>query len=298
MHRWDAYEAFATVVERGSYTSAAEKLGISKSAVSRFISNLEDRLGSQLLYRTTRKLTPTDLGRSVYERCVAAFENLESIELEAMEHDSVPRGRFRIVAGDSFGDIWVAPLVADMANEYRELTVELLVSDRNIDIVGEGYDVAIRHDTQPDSALRAQKICSLPHTCAASPDYLAHAGIPETVEDLTEHNCLISSFEPCREWKFKTGPVPKRANLGSRLLMNSGQSLISAALRGVGIVWLPELYLREYINNGQLVELLAAYRGDAMPVWCVYPARRRGAAKVQIFINHLRKRMAAAGALV
>lgn len=298
MHRWDAYEAFAAVVERGSYTSAAEKLGVSKSAVSRFVSNLEDRLGSQLLYRTTRKLMPTDLGRSVYERCVAAFDNLESIELEAMEHDSIPRGRIRIVAGDNFGDSWVAPLVADMANEYSELMIELLVSDRNVDLIGEGYDVAIRHDTQPDSSLRSQKICSLPHACAASPDYLAHAGVPETIEDLSGHNCLISSFEPCREWRFQTGSVPRKVHLGSRLLMNSGQSLISAALRGVGIVWLPELYLREYINNGQLVELLAAYRGEAMPVWCVYPARRGGAAKVQVFIHHLRKRMAEAGASV
>ncbi len=298
MRHWDAYEAFAAVVERGSYTAAAEKLGISKSAVSRFVSNLEARLGSQLLYRTTRKLTPTDLGRSVYERCVEAFENLESIELEAMEHDSVPRGRIRIVASDSFGDMWVAPLVAEIANTYSELTLELLVSDRNVDIVGEGYDVAIRYDTQIDSTLRAQKICELPHICAASPEYLDHAGVPEAPEDLEDHNCLISSFEPCSQWKFLTASAQKQFSLGSRLSMNSGQSLISAALRGVGIVWLPELYLREYLKEGRLVEVLADYRAEPMPVWSVYPARRRTAAKVRVFINHLKKRMGELGLIV
>lgn len=295
MRHWDAYEAFIAVVERGSYTAAAEKLGISKSAVSRFVSSLEGRLGSQLLYRSTRKLTPTDLGRTVYERCVEAFKNLEAIELEAMEHDSVPRGRIRIVATDSFGDVWVAPIVAEMANEYPELAVELLVSDRDVDIVGEGFDIAIRYNTQMDSTLRGQKVCELPHICAASPEYLLREGTPETSDDLAHHNCLISSFEPCTQWRFRVGAEERHISRGSRLSMNSGQALISAARRGLGVVWLPELYLREYLRSGELVEILSTERATAMPVWCVYPARQRTATKVRLFISHLKKHMAEIG---
>lgn len=288
MRRWDAYEAFVAVVESGSFTAAAEKLRISKSAVSRLVSALEDRLGSELLFRTTRQLGTTDLGRMLYRRCVEAFENLEAIDLDAMDHDAVPRGRLRITASDTFGERWIAPLVAELTSRYDALEVELLITDRVVDIVGEGFDLAIRYNSQVDSSLRAQKLFELPHICAASPVYLNRAGKPVVPEDLTQHNCLISTLEPCSHWKFHAGSQDKQYSLKGTWVSSSGPVLIAAALQGIGIVWLPEVYLREHVNAGRLVELLSEYQANPMDVWCVYPARRQTSAKVRLFIDYLR----------
>lgn len=297
MHRWQAYQALVAVIECGSYTAAADRLGMSKSAVSRLVSSLEDRLGSQLMFRTTRQVAPTNLGRSIYSRCVEAFSELERIEQDAMGHDAVPRGRLRVAAADVvFGDRWVAPLVADLAKEYSQLEIELLVTDRMVDIVGEGYDIAIRYNSLLDSSLRAQKVCELPHVCAASPGYLRRAGTPATPEDLVRHSCLVASFEPCKRWNFRGMARGKPPPPNGHVLSNSGPALIAAALAGIGIVWLPELYMREDIQAGGLVEVLSAYRGKPMPVWAVYPTRRQTTAKVQIFVRRLQKLMTKVGA--
>ena len=291
MRRWDAYEAFVAVVEGGSFTAAADRLRLSKSAVSRLVSSLEERLGSQLVFRTTRQLAPTDLGRTIYQRCVEAFESLETIDLEAMEHDALPRGRLRIVAPDFMGDQWIAPIVAEFMGLYDKLEVELAVTPTIGDIVGEGFDMAVRLSALPDSSLRAQKVYDVSHICAASSTYLAQAGIPETPEDLAQHNCLVSSFDACAQWHFRTNSHVNQFRPSGNWVSNTCLSLVAAALRGRGIVWLPELYLRQYLNDGRLVEILPAYRTDPMPVWCVYPARRHTAAKVRLFIEFLKQRL-------
>lgn len=292
MRRWEAYEAFVAVIETGSFTAAAERLRLSKSAVSRIISGLEDRLGSQLLFRTTRKIAPTDLGKAVYQRCVEAFGDLESIDLEAMEHDATPRGRLRMVASDAFGEIYVAPLVAEMMTIHDKLEVELLITDRTVDIVGEGFDLAIRYNSLVDSSLRVQKLFELPHVCAASPAYLERAGIPVRPVDLVDHNCLVSTFEPCTSWRFKGDDPNKTLALTGSWCCNNGPSLMVGALKSVGIVWLPELYLRPYLQDGSLVQLLSDYRAkEAMPVWCVYPTRRHATAKVRAVIDYLKERL-------
>ncbi len=291
MRRWDSYEAFVAVVENGSFTAAADKLRISKSAVSRMVSGLEDRLGSQLLFRTTRRLAPTDLGRSVYRRCVEAFDDLEAIDQQAMEHDALPRGRLRVVASDTFGESCVAPLASEMMTLHEQLEIELLITDRTVDIVAEGFDLAIRYSALVDSSLRVQKLFELPHICAASPDYLERAGTPTTPQQLIQHNCLVSTFEACSPWRFGSGRGEKALALTGNWCSNNGPSLVTAALHGIGIVWLPELYLRRHIQSGALVELLADRRSDAMPVWSVYPAKRHATAKVRVFIDYLKARL-------
>ncbi|HKR90401.1 MAG TPA: LysR family transcriptional regulator [Phenylobacterium sp.] len=291
MRKWDAYEAFVAVVEGGSFTAAAERLRLSKSAVSRLVSSLEERLGSQLIFRTTRQLAPTDLGRTIYDRCVEAFEKLETIDLEAMEHDATPRGRLRIVASDFMGDQWVAPLVAEFMAQYDKLEVELTITATIGDIVAEGFDVAIRLSTLADSTLRAQRVYQVSHICAASPSYLAHAGAPSTPDDLVEHNCLVSSFEACAQWGFRSDSGVSHVRPTGNWTSNTCSSLVAAALRGRGVVWLPELYLRDYITNGQLIEVLSDYRTEPMPVWCVYATRRHTAAKVKLFVDFLKRRL-------
>lgn len=288
MRRWDAYEAFVVVVDSGSFTAAAERLRLSKSAVSRLISSLEDRLGSQLLFRTTRHLAPTDLGRQVYRNCQDAFTDLELMDQRAMDHDAVPRGRLRITASDTFGENFVAPILAGMMAFYPKLEIELLITDRAVDIVGEGYDLAIRYSDQIDSSLRVQKLFDLPHICAASPAYLSRTSPVEVPADLTRHNCLVSTFEACTAWRFLDGRRERSPQLRGTWCSNNGPALVNAALGNIGVVWLPELYLRSYIKGGDLVELLGSFRAKPMPVWCVYPARRHATAKVQLVIDHLR----------
>ncbi len=294
MRRWEAYEAFIAVVECGSFTAAGERLRLSKSAISRSISSLEARLGSQLLFRTTRRLAPTDLGRSVYRSCVDLFDGLESIDSEAMDHDATLRGKLRIVASDSFGEFYIAPLAAELMQIHDQLEIELLVTDRTIDIVADGYDMAVRYSALVDSNLKVQKLYELPHVCAASPDYLARWGTPETIAQLPKHNCLVSTFEACNAWRFGTGRTQKTPNLAGNWCSNNGPALLSAGLQGIGIIWLPELYLRPYIEAGVLVELFGDQRSDPMPVWAVYPARRQSA-KVRAFIDYVRAKLTEPG---
>jgi DNA-binding transcriptional LysR family regulator len=292
MRRWDAYEALVAVIDSGSFTAAAERLRMSKSAVSRLVSGLEDRLGSQLLFRTTRHLAPTDLGRQVYRKCLEAFADLEQIDQQAMDHDATPRGRLRVIASDTFGEHFIAPLLAEMMATYPDLEIELLITDRNVDIVAEGYDLAIRYSDLVDSTLRTRKLFDLPHVCAASPAYLARMGVPRVPADLARHNCLVSTFEACTPWRFSEGRRERAPQLRGSWVSNNGPALMAAALNGIGVVWLPELYLREQLVRGQLVELLHGFRAPPMPVWSVYPARRHATAKVQLVIDHLRERLA------
>ena len=293
MRRWHAYEAFVAVVDSGSFTAASNRLKISKSAVSRLISGLEDRLGSQLLFRTTRNLAATDLGREVYRNCVEAFAELEAIDQNAMNHDEKPRGRLRITASDTFGEHFVASFLAEMIALYPELEIDLLITDRTVDIVAEGYDLAIRYSDIVDSTLRIQKLFDLPHICAAAPDYIERMGLPKTPAELKAHNCLVSSFEVCNAWRFTQGSRERSPQLRGTWCSNNGPALMAAALKGAGIVWLPELYLRAHLERGELLEVLSDYRAEAMPVWIVYPARRHATAKVRLVVDHLRMRLAA-----
>ena len=291
MRRWKNYEVFIAVVECGSFTGAADRLGMSKSQVSRMVSQLEDKLGSELLFRSTRHLSTTDLGNIVYARCVDVFQELEDVERQAMDFDATPKGRLRVVASDTFGEACIAPLAAELMLENANLEVEVLITDRSVDIVAEGYDLAIRYDTQPDSSLLSQKLFELPHVCVASPSYLEGRTGPERPADLIGHNCLISTFGECAEWRIAGLDEHLQSQLSGNWVSNSGPSLINAALKGIGIAWLPELYLASHLKSGRLIELLADYRAQPMPVFAVYPARRHTPRKVQLLIAHLRKRL-------
>lgn len=297
MRQWEAYEAFVAVVESGSFTAAADRLHVSKSHVSRLVSGLEDKLGSQLLFRTTRHLSPTDLGHTIYKRCIDIFEGLDEIESSAMEFDAVPRGRLRIVASDTFGEACIAPLAAELMSNHEHLEIEVLITDRPVDIVAEGFDLAIRYSSLADSTLRVQKLFELPHICAASPAYISRMGLPSAPHDLINHNCLVSTFGACAPWRLTNLAMDDMFKLAGNWSSNSGPSLVSAALNGIGIVWLPELYLRRHIQSGALVEMLADFRSEPMPVWTVYPARRQTSAKVQLLIDFLKARLPVFGGI-
>ena len=286
MHRWDMMEAFVRVVEAHSFSAAADRLGVSKSLLSKKIAGLERHLGTQLLVRTTRRLSPTDAGHALYEKCERLFTDLEEAEQSILEPAVAPRGKLRIVCTDILGEQYLARVAAEMCALYPDLSVDVHVTMRTVDLIAEGYDLAIRYGELNDSTLRARKVYELPHVVCAAPRYLAKFGRPTGVEELKHHNCLVATFGPCAIWRFTVGEQTIEAELQGNWRSNSGSALITAAVEGIGICRLPLLYVRDYLATGQLEAVLEEYRSAALPVWMVYPNARYVSPKVRLFIEY------------
>lgn len=286
MRRWELMESFVQVVDAGSFSAAAERLRVSKSLLSKNVSRLEKHLGTQLLVRTTRRLNPTDAGAALYQKCERLFNDLEEAEQSVLSLDRVPRGHLRVVCTDVLGEQYIAKAAAEMCALHPQLKVDVHVTMRAVDLVAEGYDLAIRYGALNDSSLRARKVYELPHVVCASPVYFARRGTPKSIEDLRQHNCIIATFEPCATWHFKVNDQDIPIDLQGNWRSNSGSALITAAVQGVGICRLPELYVRDFLRSGALVPILEEYRSEPLPVWMVYPNARYLPAKVRLFIDY------------
>ena len=284
--RWDLMESFVHVVTAGSFSAAADRMNVSKSLLSKKVSQLERHLGTQLLVRTTRRLHPTDAGQTLYHKCERLFSDLEEAEQSVLSLDVMPRGHLRVVCTDILGEQYVARAAAEICGAHSQLKVDVHVTMRIVDLVAEGYDLAIRYGELTDSSLKARKVYELPHVVCASPGYLARHGTPRTIDELRKHNCLVATFEPCATWHFKIDGRDVAIDLQGNWRSNSGSALVTAAVEGVGICRLPELYVREHLRNGALVEILKDFRSDPLPVWMVYPNSRYTPAKVRIFIDY------------
>lgn len=291
MRNVDDYLSFVTVVESGGFSAAARKLNVSKSMLSRQIARLEQTLGTQLLFRTTRQLSPTDAGETLYRRCQNLQHMLEDVQQEVMELGAEPRGRLKLVAADTFGEYYVAPLAARFMRENPLLEVEVHITSRAVDLVSEGIDLAIKYGDMEDSSLLATKIFELPHVVTASPSYIQRHGKPVMVDDLVNHNCLVATFDACTVWQFETGTGSQKLKLRGSWCSNNGPSLLAACLEGLGISRLPELYVRPYIEAGELIPLLKQYHSPPQPVWAVYPNNPHIPAKVRLFINYLKENL-------
>jgi DNA-binding transcriptional LysR family regulator len=287
MIRWELYEVFVKVVDCGSFTAAAKSLNISKSVVSRYVQELETRLGTQLVLRSTRHTTITEAGRAFYRSCSEIINRMHEVEEELVSTRGTPRGRFRIAALDFFGEQYVAPIAAEMRRRFPELDVELHISTEPQNLIAEAYDVSILYGGLKDSSYIAREIFQLFHCVAASPDYLEQNGVPTHPDELKEHPCLVSTFDACAVWKFKVDGKVKDWKPTSHLKSNSGQALIAAARHGVGVVRLPRLYLRPYLERGEMVEILTQFSTPPMPVSAVYAYKRPAPAAVTLFLDLL-----------
>ncbi len=283
--RWDLLETFVYVVDSGSFSAAAERLKVSKSLVSRKISQLEKHLGTQLLFRTTRKINPTDAGYTLFLKCERLFSNLEEAEQAVLNLEDVPRGHLRIVCTDILGEKYISLAAAKFSSLHPQLKVDVHITSRLVDLVAEGYDMAVRYGKLNDSSLKARKVMELPHVVCASPDYFKEHGKPEKIEDLLQHNCLVATFDPCTTWHFKIGKQTVDVDLQGSWRSNNASALITASKQGLGICRLPELYLRDYLKSGELISIFEEYRYDYFPVWLVYPNTRYVSAKVRMFID-------------
>lgn len=284
--RWDLMESFVQVVGAGSFSAAAERMNVSKSLLSKKVSQLERHLGTQLLVRTTRRLNPTDAGQALFLKCERLFGELEEAEQSVLSLDVMPRGHLRVVCTDVLGEQYVARAAAEICGAHSQLKVDVHVTMRTVDLVAEGYDLAIRYGELNDSSLKARRVYELPHVVCASPQYFARHGTPKCIEDLRRHNCLVATFDPCATWHFKIDGKDVPIDLQGNWRSNSGSALVTAALEGVGICRLPELYVRDFIASGQLAPILEEFRSSPLAVWMVYPGSRYTPAKVRLFIDY------------
>jgi DNA-binding transcriptional LysR family regulator len=284
---------FAKVVEAESFTAAASSLGMSKSAVSKTISALEDRLGARLLNRTTRRLALTEVGRAFYERCARVVAEAEEAELAVTRLQEVPRGVLRINAPVSFSILHLGPALADFMSRYSELAVEIDAVDRFVDLIEEGYDIAVRiASSLPDSSLIARRITDNEMVICASPPYWDMVGRPVTPRDLTRHTCFTYAYASSpNEWPFVGQNGERLAiRVHGRLHTNNGDLALDAALSGLGVTRLPRFICGPYLAGNRLEQVLQNWMPAPNGIFAVYPHNRHLSAKVRVFVDFLVER--------
>lgn len=278
---------FVRVVEEGSFTAAAEALGLSKGAVSKYVGRLEQRLGARLLNRTTRRLTLTEIGEGYYERSSRALAAIRDAEQEVADQAARPRGHLRVTAPSFYGAEILARHLGAFRERYPEISIELALGNRLADLVRERLDVAIRMSAPRDSSLIMRKVADVPMAVCASPEYIERHGRPAVPEDLREHACLIYTLTSrMHEWIFhdedrRPIAVPVRGNFHS----NDDHAIRQAGLQGAGILRMPKLFVADAIDRGRLLQLWPDDACPRIPLTIVYPSRRELPAKARVFIE-------------
>jgi DNA-binding transcriptional LysR family regulator len=289
MDQLGALATFVRVVDAGSLSGAARSLPSSLTSVSRQISALEERYGTQLLLRTTRRLALTDDGRILYERARSILGELREVEATLSRARHEPSGRIRLSAPTLMGRLLVAPLLAEFLHRYPSLTVDLLLVDRAVDMVEEDIHLSLRVGHLPDSQLVARKLADLRMIVCASPAYLERRGVPQTPVDLGRHDCLVFSDTPgVAEWRFKEGSkTERRIRIAGRLWMNSLDALVTAAKAGTGIVRVPLWQVEADIAGGALQRILLDYEPPPAPLHLLFQPSRQASAKTRVFVDFL-----------
>jgi DNA-binding transcriptional LysR family regulator len=296
MDRFQALRVFAQVVESGSFSGAAAHLGLSPTATSRHVAELEARLQTRLLNRTTRRVSLTESGRAFYERGVQVLADLEEAEQEAGRAAVVPRGTIKLTTSVNFGVRNVAPAIAAFVAVHPEVRFDVSLSDRIVDLVEEGFDVAIRIGSGGSESLVARKLGETRLVPCASRDYLAAHGAPLVPEDLRKHNCFTYEYGSPRDlWRFRDAEGRERnVRVMGNLHSNNGDLLAEAAARGAGVVFEPAFIVGADLRAGRLVPLLQEFATEPVPIFAVYPSRKHLSAKVRRFVDFLVERFAEA----
>ena len=289
MDRFAALEAFVKVAETQSFSEAARRLRSSKSAVSRSVGSLEAELGARLFNRTTRSLNLTEAGRAYFERVSRILADLDDADRALGHHQASPRGRLMVSAPMSFGFLHLAPALPDFLARFPEVDVELSLNDRFVDLVDDGFDVALRIGALPDSSLMARRIAPIRRTLCASPDYFQRRGTPQAPEDLRAHEALRNSnVARTQEWRFvDPDGKPALIQVSGRVSANNGDALRSMALAGFGIAHLPTFIVGADLRQGALVSALDRFIPQDLALSAVYPHSRHLSPKVRAFVDFL-----------
>jgi DNA-binding transcriptional LysR family regulator len=285
----DDMRIFVATVDAHNFTAAAKRLALSKQFVSRRVMALEEALGVQLLIRNTRKLAVTELGQEFYERARRILGEVEDAEQAMSLRRAGPRGLLRVSAPMSFGMMHLSPLVANFLREHDDVRFDMELSDRTVDVVGEGFDMAIRIGTLPDSTLIAQKLVDVRMVACCSPGYVRRRGAPRHPAELARHSCLLYGHGGVVSWDFVVDGVSKGFEVEGPLRANNGELIRDAAVAGLGIVRLPDFIVAEALAGGQLVTVLEEFLPKAVSVYAVYPQHRQGSVAVRVFVQFLRE---------
>ncbi|MCC4833979.1 LysR family transcriptional regulator [Shewanella sp. 10N.7] len=281
---WEGVYEFVAVAETDSFTAAGKRLSISTAQVSRQISQIENRLSTKLFYRTTRKVSLTEEGQVFYRHCRQVIDGLEEAERAITSLQNKPQGLIKLTAPVTYGEKFIMPIVTDYMQQYPDVEVICELTNRQLDLVEGGYDLAIRLGRLADSSMMAKRLTSREQFVCASPEYISRFGAPYSLSELSQHNCLIGSLS---HWHFTESGKNRSIKVQGNLQCSSGISLLDAALKGLGIVQLPEYYVQQSINDNKLTVLLAPFQQEKEGIWALYPQNRHLSPKVRLLVDKL-----------
>ncbi len=287
MDRLSAMNMFVRVVETGSFSAVAKEINSTQPTISKNIAELESWLGAKLLNRSTRSLRLTETGTDYYERCVAILQDVEEAEQTVGHLQTQPKGIVRVSAVVAFGRLHLVPRLEAFFKQYPDIKVDIRLSDRVVDLVEEGIDVAFRMGDLPDSNLIAKRLCSSPIVTVASPEYLRNNGVPQHPRDLREHNYLVYLDTGTRqETSFQEDGEPFFVRVEGNLVTNNTEAMRAALLSGLGISRGPRWLVGDAIARGELLEVLPEYQPDNMDIYAVYSHGRHLPSKTRCFIDY------------
>ncbi len=297
MDRLTEMEAFATVVDQGGFTDAARKMGISKSAVSKHVSSLEARLGARLLNRTTRRVSPTEIGLVYYDRARRVLNDAGEADSIVTAMQSAPSGVLRMSVATDFGVSLLSPVLDEFLTDYPDISVNMVLKNRYVELISEGFDMSIRVGEMEDSSLRARKITETTQRLIAAPRYFQAHGRPGKIDDLNDHRLLhYSNQASANVWRITAPSGEVRQVRGTGwLTVNDGQSLLNAAVKGMGIAYLPSFLYHDAMRDGLVVDVIPDLPPTTLGIYAVYPPGRYTQPKVRAFIDFLVERFADKG---
>lgn len=284
MKNWEAMEAFIEVVRQGSFSAAAIALKVSASHISRLITQLESELGTTLLFRTTRRIRLSEAGELYYQHCRGLPEVLSSAEEAISSLNQALVGKFTLTCATTFGERYIAPLMNDFLLDHPKIELDFHLTNRSVDLIEEGYDLAIRMGSMKESNLLSRRLCNRVEYLCASREYIDQHGMPHTLAELSKHKCLIGSNH---HWLFQHEGLRKEVKVSSQWRSNSGKALLDAVKKGMGIAQLPDYYVQEDLASGKLIALLPQYQYPYSGVWLVYPKVRQASPKLQSICDYL-----------
>lgn len=289
MKNFNGLLEFIHVAETGSFTKAAKRLSSSVAHISRQVGALENRLGVKLFHRTTRKVSLSEVGHVYFQHCRPVLDGLREAERAALNLQDKPVGKLRFTAPVAYGEKILAPLIGDFMAMYDGIQVDLELTNRQLDLIDGGFDLAIRLGKLEDSSLIAKKLASRTlHICGA-PDYLEKHGEPHTLSELENHNCLLGTLD---YWRVRVDGTVRNIRVNGNMRCNNGPTLLKLAQNGHGIVQLPDYYLDEVLKRGEIVTILKNYEPEREGIWAVYPPNRHLSSKVRVFLDYLTMRLA------
>ena len=288
MFLWEGVTEFVAVAETESFTAASKRLGISTAQVSRQVSALENRLNTKLFYRTTRKVSLTEEGNVYYQHCRQVLDGLEDAERAISNLRGKPQGLIKLTAPVTYGEKYIMPLVNDFMLQYPEVEVTIDLTNRQVDLVEGSFDLAIRLGRLTSSSMMAKRLTSRTMYVCASPEYLQKYGIPHSLSELRQHNCLIGNYD---HWRFQESGKEKSIRVSGTLNCNSGYGLRDAVIKGIGLAQLPDYYIDKDLESGAIVPILTNYQEPDEGIWALYPHNRHLSPKVRMLVDYLAEQL-------